>query len=65
MFVEQYLLDAYSGSRPVLRARILTVTKPDTVSTLTEISKEYRDKASHFNKVKESSDQGCALGARE
>lgn len=61
--VAQYLLDAYSGPR--LGARILTVTKTDTVPTLTEISKEDKDKTSNYTKVKESSDQGMCQGGGE
>jgi hypothetical protein len=34
--VAQYLIDAYTESRPVLRVRML-VNKTDVVSTLTEI----------------------------
>ena len=57
-----YLLDAYPGSRPVLGARTITVTKTDTVPTLTELSKKDRDKTSSCNKVKKSSEQGVCLG---
>ena len=57
MSVAQYLLDAYSGSGPVLGARIITVTKTDTVLTLTEISNEDRDKTSSCSKVKEGCDR--------
>lgn len=50
------MLDVYFGLRFVLRVRILIVIKFDIVFIFIEISKEYRDKVSYFNKVKESFD---------
>lgn len=46
----------------MLGARTITVTKTDTVPTLTELIKKDRDKTSSCNKVKRALNKGCALG---
>lgn len=49
-------------SRPVLRARIVTVTKTDAAPTLTEIRQETKIKQADAIKSRRALPKGCDMG---